>query len=136
METNGQKTALVADDDPDVLELRKMFLELEGFIVYTADRGDTAIAQLYELKKQYPGGMDVLLVDGQMPGANGDEVIGAYFLEFPGARTLAVMSTGSQDPKFHAQARAMGAHAVFVKGDNSRLIEAILNPQMYLQKAP
>jgi CheY-like chemotaxis protein len=102
-----------------------------GYNVLTAYDGEAARQQVgFNLD------IGVVLSDWEMPGAYGPAVIGEYVKEFPGARTLVIMSTGSRDPKFHAQARVMGAHAVFVKGDNSLLIEAILNPQMYLREAP
>ena len=42
MEVKGQKV-LVADDEPDILEIIEYNLRLEGYDVYTAKDGDEAV---------------------------------------------------------------------------------------------
>ncbi|MHB8674840.1 MAG: response regulator, partial [Candidatus Limnocylindrales bacterium] len=52
-----QRRVLVADDEPDLLYAVKLYLEDEGFIVFTAVNGDEA---LDILKERLP---DVVVVD-------------------------------------------------------------------------
>jgi len=59
---------LVADDEPDILEILNYNLSNEGYEVTTAKNGDEAIALT---KKVMP---DVILLDIMMPGKSGLEV--------------------------------------------------------------
>ena len=61
-------TILVADDDPDVMEILIYTLEPEGFRVITATDGDTALALA---RAEYP---DVIVLDWMMPGQDGLQV--------------------------------------------------------------
>ena len=59
---------LCIDDNEDVLECEKLFLESFGYIVLTAASGSKAL----ELASIYP--VDVVIVDYLMPEMNGQEV--------------------------------------------------------------
>jgi CheY-like chemotaxis protein len=59
---------LCIDDDPDVLECEKAFLESFGYAVLTAPSGSRGL----ELASLQP--VDVVVVDYFMPEMNGDEV--------------------------------------------------------------
>ena len=62
---------LVADDDPDILELVRTFLEMAGHdVVATAD-GTSALEALQV------GAFDVSVLDNLMPGMTGCEVVAA-----------------------------------------------------------
>jgi two-component system alkaline phosphatase synthesis response regulator PhoP len=56
---------LIADDEPDILEILKFNLEAEGFIVYTAKNGVEAIEKA---KVNKP---DLIILDIMMPVKNG-----------------------------------------------------------------
>ncbi|HMG83658.1 MAG TPA: response regulator transcription factor [Ferruginibacter sp.] len=62
------KKILIADDEPDILEILQFNLQKEGYIVITAKNGDEAIEQA---KKHQP---DLIILDIMMPGKNGIEV--------------------------------------------------------------
>lgn len=64
----GKGKILVADDEPDILEILNYNLSNEGYDVITARNGDEAIALT---KKNMP---DVILLDIMMPGKSGLEV--------------------------------------------------------------
>lgn len=59
---------LVADDEPAISEVVKLYLEKESFIVYTAEDGDTALA--IETKEQ----PDLLILDVMLPKLSGWEI--------------------------------------------------------------
>jgi len=59
---------LVADDEAAVCEVVKLYLEQEGFIVYTAEDGDLALAIE---TKELP---DLLILDVMLPKLSGWEL--------------------------------------------------------------
>jgi two-component system alkaline phosphatase synthesis response regulator PhoP len=62
------KKILIADDEPDIIEILQFNLQREGYAVFTAKNGDEAIEQA---KKHQP---DLIILDIMMPGKNGIEV--------------------------------------------------------------
>src|ERR1044071_7151327 len=67
METNGKKI-LVADDEPDILEIISFNLKKEGYEVFTAKNGDEAIDKANVFLP------DLIILDVMMPKKNGMEV--------------------------------------------------------------
>jgi DNA-binding response OmpR family regulator len=65
--TNGARI-LVVDDDPVILRLIEVNLDLEGFEVVTANRGEDAIAKARETSP------DLILLDLMMPEMSGWEI--------------------------------------------------------------
>ncbi|MDQ3681589.1 MAG: response regulator transcription factor, partial [Bacteroidota bacterium] len=65
---NSLKKVLIADDEPDILEILKYNLIKEGYQVITAHDGDEAIEKA---KQTLP---DLIVLDIMMPGKNGVEV--------------------------------------------------------------
>ena len=59
---------LIADDEPDILEIVSFNLRGEGYEVFTAKNGDEAIE---EAKKNHP---DLIILDVMMPEMNGFDV--------------------------------------------------------------
>jgi two-component system alkaline phosphatase synthesis response regulator PhoP len=62
------KKVLIADDEPDIIEILKYNLEKEGYQVYTAKDGDEAIEMA---KRSQP---DLVVLDMMMPKKNGAQV--------------------------------------------------------------
>ena len=62
---------LVADDDPSISQLVRLYLEKEGYAVRTADRGDKALEEFLRLPP------DLLLLDVMLPGQDGFQVLKA-----------------------------------------------------------
>ncbi len=63
-----QPRVLLADDDPDILEILKMSLQQEGYKIQTATDGLEVLQKLDEF------GPDVLCIDYMMPHMDGQEV--------------------------------------------------------------
>lgn len=59
---------LVADDEPSILEVVRLYLEKEGFTVYGASNGEEVLALEAEHKP------DLFILDIMMPGVSGLEV--------------------------------------------------------------
>lgn len=64
----GKNRILVVDDEPDILKLIKVNLEIEGFEVFTAESGWDGI----EVVKKNE--IDVIILDVMMPDINGYQV--------------------------------------------------------------
>jgi len=64
---SSPKKILIADDEPDILEIIQFNLLAEGYEVITAKNGDEAIEQA---KKHLP---DLIILDVMMPGKTGIE---------------------------------------------------------------
>lgn len=62
------KTVLVVDDEPNILEPVGAYLEKQGYKVLTAERGQDALA----LVKR--GGIDIVLLDLMLPDISGEEI--------------------------------------------------------------
>ena len=60
---------LVVDDDHDVRQMLKRTLELEGYDVYTAASGNSALRSLTKRKP------DLIMLDIIMPGLDGYQVL-------------------------------------------------------------
>ena len=62
------KKVLIADDEPDILEIINYNLSKEGYEVYNAKDGNEAIEKAMQL---HP---DLIILDIMMPYKNGNEV--------------------------------------------------------------
>jgi two-component system, OmpR family, alkaline phosphatase synthesis response regulator PhoP len=65
---NHPKRILIADDEPDILEIMQYNLKNEGYEVFTAKDGDEALTKAKQIKP------DLLILDIMMPKKNGIEV--------------------------------------------------------------
>ena len=100
---------VIADNDPDALDLLELDLDLEGHdIIGKGRNGAEAIALCRELAPE------LLVVDLRMPpGPNGVEVV-EELRDQPGLSM--VIYTNYRDAKLKARANAVGA-AYLLKGD-------------------
>jgi DNA-binding NarL/FixJ family response regulator len=100
---------VIADNDPDALDLLDLDLALEGYdIVGRGRNGNEAIALCRELSP------DVLVVDFRMPpGPNGLAVVQELRAQ-PGLHVI--VYTNYRDAKNRAKATALGA-SYLLKGD-------------------
>ncbi len=102
-------TILVADDDPDYVELTSMILRKNGYEVIMAHDGTSAWE---ELKKHQP---DVLLVDWNMPGMNGIDFIKSVKADDQYGDRYAIMVTARNDPQAKAEGLGAGADDYLTK---------------------
>jgi PAS domain S-box-containing protein len=98
----GKGTILLAEDEKEVREIAKEFLELSGYTVIEAKDGADAV----ELAAKHSGAIDLLLTDMVMPGMSGREVaarltamrIGLRVIYMSGYTEYAALRHGDSDP--------------------------------------
>lgn len=69
MKKNNPPVVMVVEDDPGILEVVKIILEEDGFVVVALGEG-TEVEEQIKTKKP-----DIILIDLWMPGADGEEVV-------------------------------------------------------------
>lgn len=102
MEPKGKKI-LIADDEPDILEILEYNLTVEGFIVIKAKDGDEA---LHLAKQQQP---DLIILDVMMPRKTGMEVCQILRSQADFANTLIIILTALNDEASHLKGFEVGA---------------------------
>ena len=82
-----QSVILVADDEALVRNLVTLLLQQDGHLVLSAANGHEGL----ELSRRYPGTIDLVITDVQMPRLNGTDLCAHLVKERPGIKAL-VMS--------------------------------------------
>ena len=112
---------LVVDDEVTILMLLREAFERRGYEVVTAQSGEEA------LEKTKQGKYSLLIVDVEMPGINGFELIQTLknTSEYSEIPTIIVSSLGGQEMK--RKGIEAGAEAYIVKGefDQNEFLETI-----------
>jgi two-component system, OmpR family, alkaline phosphatase synthesis response regulator PhoP len=102
MDAKGKKI-LIADDEPDILELLQYNLVREGYDVTTAKDGEDA---LLKAKTTHP---DLIILDIMMPKKSGVEVCEILRTQPVFHDTLILMLTALSDEGFHIKGLESGA---------------------------
>lgn len=100
---NTSRKVLIADDEPDILEILKYNLEKEGYQVSTASDGNEAL----EKAKQYQPHLIVL--DMMMPKKNGIEVLELLRMQPAFRDTLILFLTALNDENTQLKSFDTGA---------------------------
>jgi DNA-binding response OmpR family regulator len=109
---------MVVDDELEIRELLKEFLQLKGYAVLTAANGVEALACLKAAT------LNLALVDVWMPGMNGLEILRSIRALYPSVAVI--MMPGLCDAEVVRQALEYGAHDCLAKPlDLRRLEDAI-----------
>ena len=82
-----QSVILVADDEVLIRNLVTLLMQKEGHFVFSAADGHEGL----ELSRKYPGAIDLVITDMEMPRMNGTDLCGHLLEERPGIKVL-VMS--------------------------------------------
>ena len=82
-----QPVILVADDEALIRNLVTLLLQHDGYFVLSAADGHEGL----ELSRKYPGPIDLVITDVQMPRLNGTDLCAHLIQERPGIKVL-VMS--------------------------------------------
>ncbi len=111
-------TVLVVDDEPDIREIARVFLEIEGFdVVGEASDGAEGIQQFLALAP--PPKPTVILLDNRMPVISGLEAAREILTHHP--EQLIVLFTAYDSDDIRHQARDLGIAAVVSKSQASKL---------------
>ncbi len=80
----GMETILVVDDEPEIRELTREALEMLGYIVQEAATGEEALA----VYQEHVGGIDLVLLDLNMPGMGGHKCLQELMVLDPTVKTI------------------------------------------------
>lgn len=116
---NKAKTILIADDEPDIVEILKYNLEKEGYLITTAKDGDEAIAKA----KQFTP--DLAILDVMMPRKNGMEVCEILRAQPAFKDTLIMFLTALSDEATQIKGLTSGADDYISKP---------VSPQVFISK--
>lgn len=103
------RKVLIADDDPDILEILRYNLAQEGYAVITAKDGDEA---LDKAKKNQP---DLIVLDVMMPRKSGVEVCQLLRAQTAFQKTLIIFLTAVSDDLAQIKGLETGADDYLTK---------------------
>src|SRR5678810_726357 len=112
---------LIADDEPDILEIVSFNLQGEGYEVFTAKNGDEAID---EAKKNHP---DLIILDVMMPRMNGFEVCNILRLQPEFKDTLIIFLTALNDETTEIKGLETGADDYITKPISPKVLISRVN---------
>lgn len=105
---------LIIDDEEPVRALLRQWLEGNGHEIVEAADGEVGVALFNEIFSQDP--IELVIVDAEMPGMSGLDVIQELAVDFPGVKIIAI--TGSSEEAARAvrvNATTFGAYCVLPK---------------------
>ncbi|MES2882993.1 MAG: response regulator transcription factor [Bacteroidota bacterium] len=102
MDAKGRKV-LIADDEPDILEILQYNLQKEGYQVTTAKNGDEAIERAKQVNP------DLIILDMMMPRKSGMEVCEILRAQPAFKETLIMFLTALNDESTQIKGFTMGA---------------------------
>ena len=102
MDTKGKKI-LIADDEPDILEIIQYNLQNEGYEVYTAKDGDDALMKAKQVKPE------LIILDIMMPKKTGVEVCEILRAQPAFKETLIIFLTALNDESSQMKGLDTGA---------------------------
>lgn len=109
---------LVADNDPEALDLLVLDLRLEGHLVTGVSSGEEALARMADFAP------DVAVLDYRMPpGPTGVDVAASARAVWPGVRMI--LYTNYQDAEIVRRAHALGME--FLAKGNLRALRALVS---------
>ncbi|MFZ9743888.1 MAG: response regulator [Chitinophagaceae bacterium] len=115
------KKVLIADDEPDILEIISYNLQLHGYTVFTAKDGDQAIKIASET---HP---DLIILDIMMPKKNGIEVCKQLRTQSDFQDTVIVFLTALNDELSHVRGLEFGADDFIAKPISPKVMVSKVN---------
>ena len=115
------KQILIADDEPDILEIIRYNLEKEGYEVLTAKDGNEAIEKAKEF---YP---DLIILDIMMPRKNGVEVCQILRTQPSFQDTLIIFLTAMSDESSQIKGLETGADDYISKPISPKVLVSRVN---------
>ena len=112
---------LIADDEPDILEIIGFNLQAQGYEVITAKNGDEAIEKA---KKEIP---DLIILDIMMPGKSGIEVCNQLRMLPAFKQTLIIFLTALSDEATEVKGLETGADDYLTKPVSPKILISKIN---------
>lgn len=120
MESKGKKI-LVADDEPDILEIIHYNLTKEGYEVMTAKDGDDALVKIKSFKP------DLIILDIMMPKKNGIQVCEILRAQPAYRDTLIIFLTALSDESSQIRGLETGADDYISKPISPKVLNSRVN---------
>lgn len=120
MESKG-KTILIADDEPDILEIISFNLRNAGYTVHTAADGEEALQKAPLVKP------DLIILDVMMPKKTGLEVCRLLRLNPAFQQTLIIFLTALNDETSHLKGLENGADDYISKPVSTKILTSKVN---------
>ncbi len=120
MESKGKKI-LIADDEPDILEIVQYNLKHEGYEVYTARDGDDALTKAKQIKP------DLIILDIMMPKKTGVEVCSILRTQPAFKDTLIIFLTALNDESSQIKGLDSGADDYVNKPISTKVLVSRVN---------
>ncbi len=112
---------LIADDEPDILEIIEFNLQAQGYDVTTAKNGDEAFEKAKQVKP------DLIILDIMMPGKNGIEVCKMLRMIPAFKQTLIVFLTALSDETTEIKGLETGADDYLTKPISPKVLVSKIN---------
>lgn len=116
------KKIIITDDDAAIRDVLKRLLEKEGYEVFTAADGQEALA----FSADHP--MDLMILDIDMPGLNGVDVLMQIKERFPALPVI--MLTGNQSESVAVATLRVGACEYLQKPVEADRLKLIVQTQL------
>ncbi len=120
---------LAVDDNATIRRAIAMRLSSKGYQVVTAEDGPQALAAL----ERQP--FDLMLLDLQMPGMRGDEVLQTVRKQYSDTQLPVIMLTGSEEKQDINRTLELGANDYVVKPGDLPILLARIHTQLALKAA-
>jgi len=120
MEAKAKKI-LIADDEPDILEIISYNLSKEGYEIYTAKNGDEAIERAKQLKPE------LIILDIMMPKKTGIQVCEILRSQAAFQQTLIIFLTALNDETSHIKGLETGADDYISKPISPKVLVSRVN---------
>jgi two-component system alkaline phosphatase synthesis response regulator PhoP len=120
MDSNGKKI-LIADDEPDILEIISYNLRNEGYETITAKDGDDALHKASAFKP------DLIILDVMMPNKNGMEVCKQLRAQPAYQNTLIIFLTALSDELSQVKGLEFGADDYISKPVSPKVLVTKVN---------
>lgn len=115
------KKILIADDEPDILEILSFNLKAEGYDIITAKNGDEALSKAKQAKP------DLIILDVMMPYKNGIEVCNILREDPNFAATLIIFLTALSDETSEIKGLETGADDYLTKPISTKVLVSKVN---------
>jgi two-component system alkaline phosphatase synthesis response regulator PhoP len=120
MDIKGKKI-LIADDEPDILEIISYNLRTEGYDTVTAKNGEEALQKAKIVKP------DLIILDVMMPNKNGMEVCKLLRNQPDFQQTLIIFLTALNDEGSHIRGLEFGADDYLTKPVSPKVLVSKVN---------
>jgi two-component system alkaline phosphatase synthesis response regulator PhoP len=116
-----EKKILIADDEPDILEIVSFNLQQEGYTVYTAKDGNDALEKAKQINPH------LIILDIMMPFKNGVEVCKILRAQPKFKDTLIIFLTALSDETTHIKGLDTGADDYVTKPISPKVLVSRVN---------